>query len=166
MRHIHPMDWSATALLRVALEKFCEEATTVPIYTQFFEKFVHANGIRASKQAVPMIYQEILVLWSTSFSPSLTMDPSMLETAVRNVITNSNLLTQKRTSTTVSGARAPKQDRTDLFCEDWNKVSSCSNTAAQGGCVNQAGKFMKHSCTKRIAGNKYCGSSKHGQHNH
>ena len=165
MRHIHPMDWSATALLRVALEKFSDEATTVPVYAKFFEKFVHTNGIRASKQAVPMVYQEILVLWSTSFSPSLTVDPSMLETAVRNVITNSDLLRQKRTSTTVSGARAPKQDRTDIFCEDWNKPASCSNTAAQGGCVNQAGKFMKHSCTKRI-GNKYCGSNKHGQHNH
>ena len=167
MRHIHPMDWSATALLRVALEKFSDEATTVSVYKKFFEKFVHTNGIRASKQAVPMVYQEILVLWSTSFSPAITVDQSMLESAVRNVITNNSdlLRQQKRASTTGSGARAPKQDKTDLFCEDWNKPASCSNTPAQGGCLNQAGKFMKHSCMKRV-GAKFCGSSKHGQHNH
>ena len=71
------MDWSSTAPLKVVLEKFCEGSTTVPQYSQFFEKFVHTNGVRAQRQAVPMTYQEIIVLWSTSFSSS----PSLALTA-------------------------------------------------------------------------------------
>ena len=163
------MDWSGSALLKVAIEKFCGGSPTVSQYIQFFEKFVHTNGVRAQRQAVPMTYQEILILWSTHFTSTPTLDSASIGTAVQNELKRINILPGKRGGggTESPAAKNPRQDRNDnLFCGDWNKTPTCTNTQAQGGCLDQAGKFLKHSCSKRLLGGKFCGSSKHGLPNH
>merc|ERR1719318_1661802 len=161
------MDWSGSALLKVAIEKFCGGSPTVSQFCQFFEKFVHTNGVRAQKQAVPMTYQEILILWSTHFSPTSTLDTASIGTVVQNELKKIHLFPNNKRGggkTELPAAKNSRQDRNDNkpFCSDWNKTPSCSNTQVQGECLDQAGTFLKHSCIKRMPGGKFCGSSKHG----
>ena len=67
----------------MAIEKHCNGPPTVAQNVLFFEKFIHSNGVRAQRQAMPMTYQEILVLWSTHINPP-SLDSASLGTAVQN----------------------------------------------------------------------------------
>jgi hypothetical protein len=158
----------------VAIEKHCNGPPTVAQNVLFFEKFIHSNGVRAQRQAMPMTYQEILVLWSTHINPP-SLDSASLGTAVQNELKKMQHLlppkaqTNKRGGGKTDGSTTPKntrQDRDTKFCEDWNKDSSCSNTQAPGGCVDQTGVFTKHSCSKKMPRGGFCGSSKHGLPSH
>ena len=54
------------------------------------------------------------------------------------------------------------------FCHDWNNSKAfplCFNTQSQGGCMSE-GKFLKHSCSKKIQAGRSCGSEGHGFHTH
>ena len=168
-RHFHTLDWSPSALLKVALEKFCGGSPTVHQYSLLFEKFIHSNGVRAQRQAVPLTYQEILVLWNTHIHPPM-IDSATLGTAVQNELKRMNIVPPKRGGARVEGVTAAKAPRTDRgqhsFCEDFNKPSSCSNTKSQDGCLDLSGKFLRHSCSMRMKGGKICGSSKHGFPSH
>lgn len=157
----------------MVIEKHCNGSPTVAQYVLFFEKFIHSNGVRAQRQAMPMTFQEILVLWSTHINPP-SLDSASLSTAVQNELKKMHVMpakaqTNKRGGGKTDASPAPKntrQDRDTKFCEDWNKDSSCSNTQSPGGCVDQAGVFMKHSCSKRMPRGGFCGSSKHGLPSH
>ena len=94
-RYFHTLDWSATSLLKVAIEKFCGGSPTVTQFSLLFEKFIHSNGVRAQRQEVPMTYQEILVLWSTHINLP-TLDTNSLGTAVQNELKKMHLLSNKR----------------------------------------------------------------------
>lgn len=168
-RHFHTLDWSSSALFKVALEKYCGGSPTVSQFSLLFEKFIHSNGVRAQRQAVPMTYQEILVLWNTHIHPP-TLDSATVSSAVQNELKRMNILPPKRGGARPEGVTPAKTQRTDreqhTFCENFNKSSSCSNSKSQDGCLDQDGKFMKHSCSMRMKGGKICGSSKHGFPSH
>ena len=167
-RYFHTLDWSATSLLKVAIEKFCGGSPTVTQFSLLFEKFIHSNGVRAQRQEVPMTYQEILVLWSTHINLP-TLDTNSLGTAVQNELKKMHLLSNKREGGGAGGssaAKSPSPDRDTRFCPNWNSPTGCTNTPTQGGCSDPTGKFLKHSCSKRLTGGKFCGSDRHGQPSH
>jgi len=56
------------------------------------------------------------------------------------------------------------------FCQNWNQNKThppCTNQQTEGGCITN-GKFLKHSCSKRLPGKGLvrCCSIKHGFHGH
>jgi hypothetical protein len=143
-------------------------APTITQFSLLFENFIHSNGVRAQRQEVPMTYQEILVLWSTHINLP-TLDTNSLGTAVQNELKKMHLLPNKRGGGGTEGssaAKSPRPDRDTRFCPNWNSPPGCTNTPTQGGCSDPTGKFLKHSCSKRLTGGKFCGSDRHGLPSH
>lgn len=168
-RNFHPLDWSSHALLKVALEKFSEGPPTVEMYESLFEKFIHENAVRAQKGAVPLTYEEILNKWNT------TLAPSLLESVIAMMKKSSNGVVKpgrdRRDSMKEGGlaspSKRPKLTKED-YCPQFNanpEPPLCSNVQAPGGCINSAGKFLKHACSHKV-GKRFCGSDKHNVHGH
>ena len=166
-RNYHPLDWSPMALSKVALEKFLMGGATVEQFVKLFEKFVHENSVRAQRKAIPLTYQEVLLMWTTYISPNATLNAISIEAVVdkklRSLQTNRGRLEREG-----QDKRQKTRDRVD-FCPHWNKTQTpplCPNTQARGGCVEPTtGKNFKHACSYR-RGQAFCGSDKHGYYLH
>ena len=168
-RNFHPLDWSSHALLKVALEKYAEGPPTVEMYEALFEKFIHENAVRAQKKGVPLTYEEILNKWNT------TLAPSLMESVIAMVKKSAyavNKPSRERRESSRDGVPSSPSKRLRLtredYCPKFNTKPDppfCSNPQAPGGCINSAGKILRHACSHR-EGRRYCNSDKHNVFNH
>ena len=168
-RNFHPLDWSSHALLKVALEKYAEGPPTVEMYEALFEKFIHENAVRAAKKGMPLTYEEILNKWNTTLAPSL-MESVMA--MVKKSAYAANKPSRDRREPSRDGVPSSPSKRLRLtrddYCTQFNANPDppfCSSPQAPGGCINSAGKILRHACSHRD-GKRYCNSDKHNVFNH
>lgn len=183
--NFHVLDWSSKALMKVALEKYFFGPPTVDQFSRLFEKYIHENAVRAQRRAVPLTYQEVLGIWNTYITPS-PLNASSIETVVDKRL-NLHLLNQQQGGGRGGGGRGgggrggynkvglnnPNKKlrligaRTE-WCPNFNSSQNppyCTNTPAQGGCTAADGKYLRHSCSKKVFG-KFCNSDKHNYYSH
>ena len=160
--NFHVLDRSPMALLKLVLEKQFTGPPTVDQFSNLFDKFIHESANRAQRRSVPLSYQEILQIWNTFIVPN-NMSRSAIEALVDSRLKNLNSKPQdNRGEQSNSPAKKPRLN----FCESWNlntTIPLCTNTPAQGGCLDNAGNFLVHSCShKDNHSKKVCKSDKHG----
>ena len=169
--NFHPLDWSPKALFHVALEKYLEGPPTVAQFKTLFDRFINDNAIRAQKKAPPLTYSEILSIWQNFIAPT-PMNNSCVEALVRKELqlqgfdTKNHQSNSKRRNDARVNNSIPKKPKAKVsYCPNWNASKTaplCSNTQTDGGCIDENGTALVHSCTAKTPQGKFCGSSNHG----
>ena len=165
-RFISPCDLSHMAFFRVCLELYLAGPPTVKQFSQFFDKFVHQNSIRAQTKEVPMKYEEIMTLWTTHNGPQ---GASMLTSNIQKIVDKTIDQKVQDLNLPKGGSPLKRARKSVTFCRNWNETKAapfCSNTAATGGCLDKDGNFLKHGCSKKVGRGIFCNSSLHGFHGH
>ena len=160
-RHIHPMDWGSTALVRFLMDKIHHASaerrlTTVKAICKFFQSAFKGNADRVLGPDGPRTYPELVTFYNS-------MDWSSTEPSQPLLYSPAKGSGAKRPNSEVArkGRKEPKVDSN--ICWRFND-GGCNRS--DGSFCKLKGRSLKHVCNFLKGDGTICGANDHGKEEH
>ena len=175
MRHLHPMDYGTTALVRFLLDRIHHQHEAVRItnpnrISNFFQAAFKANADRVLGPAYPRTYQEVSTFyssmdWTAAFQGAGLRSESEREVSMKG--RGGGKMGDKR-GAGESPYRGKARKLQESVCYEFNKSGGCARRLSPcgKGCVSKGDKVFLHICSRSQADGSGCGSSSHGASQH